>query len=276
MRKQPMTLIEEGLRLQGSLAADLAQAASGGSVHGARRSIKRLRSLVRLVRDAVGEDAYRQANAELKTAADALASRRRAEALAIAADRLKVSARTAEKLKEMAQRRHAQDPTGTGSLELARQAIARLGGVLESWRMPHGSVVLLEAAFGKTYRKAREQLADAVESGKAEDLHEARKQVIHHLHHLELLHDQMPAKQVNRIARLEKLREVLGDINDLDELAHLAGGDGKPLKDDLRKALARRHEELIAEAKAAWKPLFGVKTDAYVKRIGAMWQEGKG
>ena len=56
----------------------LEHARPGESVHGARRRIKALRSLLRLMKPALVEAAYESVNDGLRDAADALAGQRRA------------------------------------------------------------------------------------------------------------------------------------------------------------------------------------------------------
>lgn len=69
----PAALQAAGCEEVAALAALLAAAEPGASVHGARRRIKRLRSLSRLLRDDLGEAAYRRLNDALRQAADVLA-----------------------------------------------------------------------------------------------------------------------------------------------------------------------------------------------------------
>ena len=71
-----------------ALAALLADTAPGQSVHGARRRIKQLRSLLRLLRPSFEVVAYNAVNDALRDAARALAGHRRAEALLTAAGKL--------------------------------------------------------------------------------------------------------------------------------------------------------------------------------------------
>jgi len=126
-------------------------------------------------------------------------------------------------------------------------ASAADGGVAEAFA----------AAYGTTRRRLRKALA----SGDATALHEARKGVIHHLHHRQLL---MP-QRAGRLARLEALREVLGDLNDLDELEQLAAGIAIPEADRRRMRKARRR--LIGKATAAADPLFRQKPGTLRKRF---------
>jgi CHAD domain-containing protein len=134
----------------------------------------------------------------------------------------------------------------------------------------HTSAHDIEEAFLATYRRARKWLDHGFSSGSAEDLHTARKHVIHHIHHLDLLRAHLvhPAR---RIAALEKLREALGDLNDLDELCQLAAGGKASLPETATRAMTKRRAMLIKRAEKAAGRLFRHKPKAFQKRIGAMW-----
>ena len=62
-------------------ARDLDRAAAGGGVHAARKRLKFMRSLLRLLRPAIGTPAWVKADRRLRAAAHAIAGARRAEAL---------------------------------------------------------------------------------------------------------------------------------------------------------------------------------------------------
>src|SRR5687767_12166499 len=68
-------------RTMKALSRDLDLARSGRSVHPARRRLKLARSLLRLMKPALGSDAFEQENQGLRDAAQALASLRRTEAM---------------------------------------------------------------------------------------------------------------------------------------------------------------------------------------------------
>jgi CHAD domain-containing protein len=261
-------------KLLKGLSEDLAAATAASSVHGARRRIKRLRSLLRLLREAIGEQAYAQANETLKTAADLLAGQRRAEALVVAAGKHAGPSASGRKLVELMERNrdeHAAQASSPTQLAAARDAAASLAKAAAAWKVPRSGGSLIAEGFVKTYRKARKQLATAVKSKDVETLHEARKHVIHHFHHVELLRDAFERKPDERLAELEKLRETLGDLNDIDEMEQLAASQGHPAKGEAATHLARRRKALISAARKAWKPLFRHSPKAFAKRIGAMW-----
>jgi CHAD domain-containing protein len=253
-----------------SLAAALRNTKSGQSVHGARRQIKRLRSLMRLLRTPMGEDAFRAANDALRRAADALAGQRRAEALVAAAGRLGGKNGHWRQIAEAHRGAHVAGPAAESGPGAAREAIKAAAEVVRGLRLKHGAAPDIGIAFLTTYQRARKWLDHGFSSGSAEDLHTARKHVIHHIHHLDLLraHLSHPAR---RIAALEKLREALGDLNDLDELCQLAAGGKASLPESAARAMAKRRAMLIKRAEKAAGRLFRHKPKAFQERIGAMW-----
>jgi CHAD domain-containing protein len=254
-----------------SLAAALRKTKSGESVHGARRQIKRLRSLMRLLRTPIGEEAFQSVNDALRHAADALAGRRRAEALVAAADRLGGRAHVPwRQIAEAHRDAHEAGPAAESGPEAAGEAIKAAAAIMGGLRIKPGAAPDIGEAFLATYRRARKWLDHGFSSGSAEDLHTARKHVIHHIHHLDLLRAHLvhPAR---RIAALEKLREALGDLNDLDELCQLAAGGKASLPETATRAMTKRRAMLIKRAEKAAGRLFRHKPKAFQKRIGAMW-----
>ena len=253
-----------------ALAAALRKAAPGESVHGARRQIKRLRSLLRLLRGSLGEDAYARANGALRDAADSLAGQRRAEALVLAAGRLTGGREARLFWLHVAEHNRAEQAASEeGGPAPARQSVAKAANALAQAPVANGGAGLVDAAFISHYRKARRLLREASRSEDVEALHEARTYVIHPLHHRDLLRSYLPGT-VKRIAALEKLREALGDLNDLDELRALAMAQQKAPPEAAARAMAKRRSRLLARTERSSARLFRRKGKAFRKRIGPM------
>lgn len=251
-----------------SLAVLLRKANGGGSVHGARRQIKRVRSLLRLLREAMGEEAFDSANASLRLAADALAGQRRAEALVVAAGRFGGSA-GARHWQQLAEA-HRAASVSEGGIPAAQAFLAAAVKTVGAARLKPQSLPMIEEAFLRSYRKARRELANGFASEKADELHTARKHVIHHLHNIDLLRGHL-RQAGKRVAGLEVLREALGDLNDLDELNQLAPADKTRELDGAARLMAKRRAQLLKGARKAASRLFRHKPKGFQKRIGAMW-----
>lgn len=258
-------LRQSGHREAEALVALLEPAEAGQSVHGARRRIKQLRSLLRLLRQAMGETGYGVAGVALRQAAQALAGHRRAEALVGAAERMH-QAEGPETgfwigLAQAHRATHAAEANPARALRTAREAVGRASHQLSLPLADDGSEDAVWSAFLAAYRKARKLLGTGLEHGEPETLHEARKYVIHHLHHLRLL-----SPDDHRQRQLEELRETLGDLNDLDELQQLAAGIAVPEVEARRMRKARTR--LLRQARKTAGKLFRHKPAALAKRLG--------
>lgn len=263
----PAALQRAGGEELGSLAALLDTAKPGESVHSARRRIKRLRSLLRLIRAPLGDDAFHRLNGSLRQAAVSLAGSRQVEALLTAARRLEpASAKPAywRPLAEAHRQAHEAGSAPLTGLTAARASIAAAMQDLAQLSLTDDDDGTASLALVATYGKARKRLRRALASGAATELHEARKFVIHHLHHRSIL--ALGTKK--QAARLEALRQALGDLNDLDELAQLC--KTSPTRPParamarLQKARGRLLEEVTAQAGR----LFRHGPRAYGRRIG--------
>src|SRR5262245_43326502 len=82
---------------------------AGVDIHGARKELKRARALLRLLRNAVGDAAYRRANRTLRDVARSLSQARDAAVLLTAIDALQKQTRLPEKaLTKVRRRLHAE------------------------------------------------------------------------------------------------------------------------------------------------------------------------
>lgn len=261
----PAVLRKAGQHEAAALSALLAATAPGQSVHGARRRIKQLRSLLRLLRPNLDAAAYSAVNDALREAAAALAGHRRAEALVVAAGKLEGLKGRGFFWRDQAEAyraAHAAEGDPAMALEAAREAIGRAAGVLTSAASRPKGEDGVGAAFLMVYGRARKLLRRSLKNGEPEALHEARKFVIHHLHQLRLL--QLGSER--RLGELETLRETLGDLNDLEELQQLADRRDVASRDSRRLRKARSH--LLDKASKAAARLFRHPPERYGKRLG--------
>jgi hypothetical protein len=261
----PAVLRKAGQCEAAALVALLAATAPGQSVHGARRRIKQLRSLLRLLRPNLDAAAYGAVNDALREAAAALAGHRRAEALVVAAGKLESLSGRGSFWRDQAEAyraAHAAEGDPAMALEAARAAITRAAGILTSAASRPQGEDGVGAAFLTAYGRARKLLRRSLKSGAPQALHDARKFVIHHLHQSRLL--QLGSER--RLAELEKLRETLGDLNDLEELLQLTDRSDVAAADSRRMRKAR--SRLLEKAAKAAERLFRHAPGRYAKRLG--------
>lgn len=267
------------------LAKDLDRAAAGGGVHAARRRLKFMRSLLRLLRPAIGKAAFTKADRRLRAAAHAIAGARRAEAMQEAVAKL-ASRGSPEnpaltELAHLASAAHshesATDVLSEATAE-ARRSIEKLRGTINDWSLPKHDVAPFVAGLRDAYGTARRKLRRGLAAGDIARLHEARKSVIHHLHHLEIVEPLWPDPIRLWKTELTSLREALGDLNDLEELERLAARGASDFSSpvrlqEARAAIAARRARLLARVEEQAHHRFAEKPGALAKRLGAMWRK---
>ncbi|HSC85983.1 MAG TPA: CHAD domain-containing protein [Polyangiaceae bacterium] len=193
-------------------------------VHETRKSIKRLRALLRLVERPLRR-AYHELDGELRGVAQNLASSREAgaalEALNALAERAVEERRHAYDRARLALSLHGPRPTVVRGLLV--DARTRLGKVRErilAWPELASGFELLERGYRRSYRRCRRTLRRALGRGRLEDFHELRKAIKAHQHQLNYLSALDTAEFDARRATTAALSQMLGDHHDLGLLAH--------------------------------------------------------
>jgi CHAD domain-containing protein len=266
------------------LMVDLAGAAEGHGVHGARRRLKVLRSLLRLLRRTIGEAAFRDSDTSLRAAARRLGAARRAEALQEAMEKLAKgrdeNSPALVALAEMIDARRASMATPPSLRAAAHAALADLQPMearIAAWPAAARSPDLYADAIAGTYERARRRLVRGFAADDLAMIHDGRKSVIHLLHQMEMLRPLWPRVFDAWTAELDKLREALGDLNDLQEIgAVLTASEGAAADERLAKELidmlGARRKRLLATARRTAARLFAERPAAFRRRIGAMWK----
>jgi CHAD domain-containing protein len=272
---------------RGELAAaarDLEATAQGGNVHGARKRLKFARSLLRLARDAMGSRAFAAADEALREAARGLAPARHAEALQEAIARLGEARSAAEaqalvELSAVAGAAHAMHHTPDAlqqAAAFARRHVLAVRKAAAAWPIaPHDTAPLL-SGLEHAYARARRLIRRGLAKDDSAMLHEARKSVIHHLHHLEMFEALWPSLVEAWTAELTALREALGDLNDLDDLAAAIARHGgiepEAARDGAATLMAARRKALMRHIRRAAGHLFAERPAAFRRRMAAMWR----
>lgn len=198
---------------------------AGHAVHDVRVSGKRIRAWLRLLRDAMGTQAYRRENAAVRDLGQLLRHRRDSEVLIETLDGLAKSgspafnsaevARLKALLRTDAETAEAETPFPE-VMTRVREVLFQAHRRMETLDLGHGHP---EAAFRLIWMRARDAYRAARDRPDTNTLHEWRKQAKYLRYQLEALRDIWP-KQVRRWARsLEAQADQLGHDHDLAVLA---------------------------------------------------------
>jgi CHAD domain-containing protein len=199
---------------------------SDPEVHSARKSIKKARAMLRLMRDALGNEIYRRENEALRDAARPLSASRDSKVLLEAIDTLAskgdlddaiVDTVRAALTREQArvQKRAAASKSLLTSRRLLRAVLRR------ATRWPIGSTgnSQLVRSGKRVYRRARRAFEAACEEKTAENLHEWRKHVKYLWHEMQFLETPRCPAIAELGSDLHKLSDDLGDDHDLAVLS---------------------------------------------------------
>jgi CHAD domain-containing protein len=233
------------------------------SIHESRKSMKRVRALLRLARIGLGDKTFRRENKRFREIAQTMSGARDAhvmlktlaglaprdagdEATAAAPKLADVLAARASAANGEA---HAEQLAGIVSqLKAARRAFGKLdiGGGFD----------VLEEGLAKTYRDCRSSYADAYSIGSDASFHEWRKSVQQHWRQMRLVTHAWPEMMQARADLARQLSEMLGHDHDLAVLAAFAeehAGKDFPKREAAHVAKLARTQQ--AALRAAARPL---------------------
>lgn len=246
-------------------------------VHDARKRFKAIRALLRLVAPRLGP-AFRCENRWYRDAARQLAGVREAQAILETLDRLG-NAKDAVLRRELEARYEARRTLqfqDTDALALLAGDLAEAGERVAGWPLEGEGFEVIEPGLRATYRRGRKSFRRALRGASATELHEWRKDVKYHRHHLELLVRLWPDVLTGAAATARRLGNLLGDHHDLHELRvllsrlpELAGNDRE--RASVLASVERRSRELEARAMTVGGLVYGEKPGRFIARMGAYW-----
>ena len=257
------------------------------SVHEARKDLKKLRSVLRLARDEVGEEVYRRENDRFRDAGRLLSGARDAEVkletidvLRDADDEMPTKATLRRYIYSLESERDKHSRAGEERGELTERVQAEIEAgraALDDWALDCDDWELVGPGISRSYRRGRNRFADVQEDPSAENVHEWRKRVKDLWYHLRILKKAWPAVIGETADEAHELADLLGDHHDLAVLADDARGredrfDSKDDLDALLAAAARRQDELLGEAVALGRRIYAEKPKAFAGRLETYWR----
>ena len=237
------------------------------AVHEARKDMKKLRALLRLARDELGEDVYRRENECFRDAARRLSGVRDADVML---DTLGSLGRPFPALRDTlkAHRRGERSVADAeGVVAVLTDACARV----EVWPLRRDDFGAMEGGLRRTYRRGRRALEAVEDQPATEDLHEWRKREKDLWHHLTLFRESWPELLKTTADEAHALSDRLGDDHDLAVLQEWTQENVGPLVgfDD---AVEARRLELQHDALHLGRRLYAERPGAFVARLRGYWE----
>jgi len=268
----------------GAALDGLRQSDRPAAVHGARKEIKKLRAIFRLVRGEIGRDDYRRATKALRRAADRLAATCDAQVtrkafgklVGVAGSRQFPGVQRALQKKLRRENRRFQK---AGSAALAGQLLRKTERRVEKLKIAATGWAELEPGLKQSYRRGQMAWKLARQEPSPEHFHEWRKPVKFFWCHLWLLCPEWPSSSRALMNRLERLGELLGDEHDLVLLEQFAGKHrAAPVAEAqaLNQLIESRRKKLNAAALKLGARLYAETPAAVCARLGKHWDAWRG
>jgi CHAD domain-containing protein len=269
----------------------------GGAVHESRKSVKKVRALLRLVRGELPENIYEFEDNSLRNTARLLSEIRSAQGVLNAAVSIQglyggllavgTFADLVERLsrrRDLTELRAVEDPNLVGRVVRSlERAYHRYG----SWptdpeaREVYGvgirdSFDAVGPGLKTTYDSGRHTMVQAYQRGEHGDFHEWRKRVKDMRHQMEFLAPLWPEVVVGTAMTLDRLGHILGEDNDLAELVSLLRDRPDlcpdPPERSLFRALAnQRRGELQVAAEILGRRVYAEQPKSLTSRFGEYW-----
>jgi CHAD domain-containing protein len=254
------------------------------AVHEARKDMKKLRALLRLVRGELGDRVYGVENACFRDTARELSGVRDADVMLATLSDLE------ERYGELPGAGSRLRPalvahrfrTSAGSLKpAAKHAVDTLAEARErvtDWPLDTDGFEAFEEGLGRIYRQGRRDFRAAQKTPSAEHMHEWRKRTKDLWHQLQLLQDSWKPVMSALADEAHELSDRLGDEHDLTVLLewahrHASALDGAdPVLRGFDVIVQSRRRELQREAFEYGARLYADKPSVFVRRIGRWWE----
>jgi CHAD domain-containing protein len=252
------------------------------TIHGARKDLKKLRSVVRLVRGDLGGKLYRAEDRRYRDAGHRLSSSRDAEVklemLAALGERFEGDLprepmhRWEEALLEDRDRLVGAQGETRRQIEIAVEAIEAGHLGISRWPLETESWKLVGPGLTEGYRRGRRSLKRTLKRPSAKDVHEWRKRVKDLWYQLRIVGEAWPEPIGEMADQAHQLADLLGDHHDLAVLAEdLAERREVGGRKAFRAAIERQQEELLDSALRIGRRLYAEKPEAFERRFEAYW-----
>jgi CHAD domain-containing protein len=271
--------------IEGALAdlgAGSVEAPGAEGIHEARRRLKKLRALLRLMRPALGDDIFARDNSIAREAGRALSPARDAAVQLATLDGLLdiFAARATEELSPLrrkiagAGKRSGQTKRTVVAVDTVIGRLRALLATIEPPPVPDDPALLRES-LRRAYRQSRRAFGAATADASDEALHLLRKRVKALQYQLFLMRRAAPKHGKRLLDRLDRLGEDLGADRDLALLATSLTPDARidaAAVAALRDQIERRRRKLQRQALRLANELFAAKPSAWLKPFARAWK----
>lgn len=254
------------------------------AIHESRKRLKRLRALLRLLRDGMGRAARRKANGIYRDAGRSLSASRDAKVIVDALDGLlehsagRIEARAVAPFRArlLARHRAAQREHRRQGVQGLAQSLRKTKQVFSALKLKQKGFASLRGGLKHTFCLGRKAFETALYDRDSEKLHAWRKRVKDLLHQIELLTPIWPDVLEQLGEKIHALADCLGEDHDLALLRRMLIDSADPAavpdeRDALIGAIDSRRSELQQAAMQLGLRVYGEKPAIFIERMENYW-----
>jgi CHAD domain-containing protein len=277
--KELRRIVREEIESSGEYLAGKKAGGPDEAIHEARKSLKKIRAVLRLVQPEIGA-IYDKENTALGTIAADLSEIRDAAAILETFDTLPGAEEFGPVRHALVERKKRTDASKDRDavIQEAVLALRKLEKRIKTWPLKTSGFAALAPGLELRYRRGRRAMKAAAAEQTPEYFHEWRKRVKDHWYHIRLLESLWTDEMQAREKSLKELETWLGDDHNLFVMRSLISGEpatfGEPaMLDALLDAIEKRQNELRSNSLSLGARLYDDKPKAFVRRIEHLWKE---
>ena len=262
---------------------DIGNPSGDAAIHKARRRVKKIRALIRLVRPGLGGD-FGPLNKRLRETIQLLAPIADGQGVVHALDQM------ADRYREdfsppvfatiragLVEREARADRKAKVErvLQRARATLKAERSRVKDWDLHGGGFKTIADGLETSYRRARKAMVTTVEHPTADNYHAWRRRVKEHWFHVRLIERRCGNRLARYKHRLEVLDECLGEYHNFALLRTILSADPFVSRKETARRLRiiRRYQsELRRRATALGARLYNEKPRHFIRRVQAFWQ----
>jgi CHAD domain-containing protein len=249
------------------------------AIHEARKSIKKIRAVLRLVQPELGA-IYDKENSRLGAIAADLSEIRDAAAILETFDTLPGAEEFGPVRRALVERKKQTDAAKDRDAVIQEAALGlrKLDKRVKTWPLKTGGFAALAPGLELRYRRGRRAMKAADDEQTPECFHEWRKRVKDHWYHTRLIESLWTDEMQAREKSLKELETWLGDDHNLFVMRGLIAGEPAAfgeaaMVEKLLDAIDKRQSELRRNALSLGARLYDDKPKAFARRIEHLWKE---
>lgn len=256
------------------------------SIHEIRKSIKRIRAVLRLIREEIGYSSYYRENVFYRNINRSTSDFRTYDVLVLTLEMLRsdlsktIPGETFEPLIESVREQREKMLSGMlsadGVLHDLSENFLQAKERISDLPIEHDNFEVFAGGLHRMYQQGRDYLSTARKNPEAHHLHDMRKRMKYLWHQIEILRPVYPGPLKAYADSLENITGNLGVYHDLDVLSEFLQKDDTGLKERIQETLldACEHKKaaLLLKIWSRAGAAFSEKPRALVYRMGEYWK----